>query len=251
MSERPGYFAVIPAPVRYSKISSSAKLLYGEISALAEQQGYCYASNGYFAKIYECHNQTISTWIGELVAEKFIRIDAEKGGVQRKIYLLAKGLIPLSRKTQPPMSQNAQHSNKDLNNKDIKYPIVPLDVGYLRSETSGENIPEETPPTPSRKRRPSAKPLMPLEDVCLNDLRAWGNKQIKKFRASQGEEGIDPADFLLIDVAHVLGQCQDKNTGKDCTIATAYTWVRNAIKWKKEETAAVPASVTQPERYSV
>ena len=50
---RPGYYAVIPADVRYDdRIPPNAKLLYGEISALIGAEGYCYASNGYFMKIY-------------------------------------------------------------------------------------------------------------------------------------------------------------------------------------------------------
>lgn len=50
---RPGYYAVIPADVRYDdQIPANAKLLYGEISALIGADGFCYASNSYFMKIY-------------------------------------------------------------------------------------------------------------------------------------------------------------------------------------------------------
>ena len=41
----PGYWAVIPAEVRYDDaLPANAKLLYGEISSLCDQKGYCYAS---------------------------------------------------------------------------------------------------------------------------------------------------------------------------------------------------------------
>ena len=42
MENRPGFWAVLPAEVRYDKdLPASAKLLYAEISSLSDQLGYC------------------------------------------------------------------------------------------------------------------------------------------------------------------------------------------------------------------
>lgn len=93
MSEvKPGYYAVIPAEVRYdSTIPANAKLLYGEISALTGAEGFCYATNQYFAELYGVAEETISRWLAKLEkAGHLVReLVKDKDGqiIQRKIYL--------------------------------------------------------------------------------------------------------------------------------------------------------------------
>ncbi len=70
------YYAIIPAKVRYDKsISPNAKLLYGEITALSNAEGYCWAGNLYFAKLYGVSKGTISRWIGSLVKANNISVE--------------------------------------------------------------------------------------------------------------------------------------------------------------------------------
>lgn len=89
---RPAYYAVIPADVRYDdQIPANAKLLYGEISALIGAEGFCYATNSYFTKIYGFSDPTISRLITELVKNGYIKreLERDKSGqvVRRKLYL--------------------------------------------------------------------------------------------------------------------------------------------------------------------
>lgn len=72
-SEDAGYYAVIPASVRYDeKLIPNAKLLYGEITALCKKQGYCWATNDYFATLYKTSDKTIGRWIKSLVDRKYV-----------------------------------------------------------------------------------------------------------------------------------------------------------------------------------
>ena len=89
--EKKNYYAIIPANVRYDKsITPNAKLLYGEITALCNEKRYCWASNNYFADLYEVTPQAISKWINQLAKKGYITLDYERAGKeikQRNIYI--------------------------------------------------------------------------------------------------------------------------------------------------------------------
>lgn len=73
MEVKKSYYAVIPADVRYDKeICPNAKLLYGEITALCNQEGFCWANNQYFMALYEVGKNTIIRWINELVDKGYL-----------------------------------------------------------------------------------------------------------------------------------------------------------------------------------
>jgi biotin operon repressor len=82
---KPNYFSILPANVRYADIPDRAKLLFSEITALSNKEGYCWASNQYFADLYKCSMQAISKQINILKAAGFIRvfIDPTAGNARR------------------------------------------------------------------------------------------------------------------------------------------------------------------------
>tara|TARA_R110000751_G_scaffold61493_1_gene127778 strand:+ start:23 stop:448 length:426 start_codon:yes stop_codon:yes gene_type:complete len=71
--EKPNYYAVIPAEVRYNKkITPNAKLLYAEITALCNMNGKCTASTQYFCKLYEVSRASIQNWLKSLEDNNYI-----------------------------------------------------------------------------------------------------------------------------------------------------------------------------------
>ena len=70
--KKPSYYAVLSAEVRYADITPNAKLLYAEITAFCDMNGECFASNRYFANLYNKSKVTISKWIKELSENGFI-----------------------------------------------------------------------------------------------------------------------------------------------------------------------------------
>ncbi len=76
--EKPSYFAILTADVRYDKtLKPLARLLYAEITALCNKEGYCWAGNQYFADLYEVDKNTVSGWIGQLKTRGYITVQLE------------------------------------------------------------------------------------------------------------------------------------------------------------------------------
>ena len=87
---KPNFYAIIPAHVRYCKeLEMGARLLYGEITALASIEGYSWATNRYFAELYDVDESTIKRWLNSLKDHGFIKTEVEnnKFKTTRKIWL--------------------------------------------------------------------------------------------------------------------------------------------------------------------
>ena len=75
MSTKPSYYAIIPAEVRYNnQLSANEKLMYGEITALTQSTGECWATNAYFGEIYNKDVRTIRRWVSHLSSLGYINI---------------------------------------------------------------------------------------------------------------------------------------------------------------------------------
>lgn len=81
------YYSILPAVVRYDKdLTDKAKLLYSEITCLCNKEGYCFATNNYFANLYNCTPRAIQFTISKLQEKGYVKIIVEDN-YKRKIYL--------------------------------------------------------------------------------------------------------------------------------------------------------------------
>ena len=71
--------------VKSNSINSTDKLVYGVIKALANNKGYCYASNDYISQKVNLSKRTITKSISNLRKANYIRV--ETINYQRNIYL--------------------------------------------------------------------------------------------------------------------------------------------------------------------
>lgn len=91
--QQKAYYAIIPANVRYDKdLAPNAKLLYGEITALCNEKGYCWASNQYFADLYHSSISAVQKWVSALVKKGYINLElvykeGTKQVLHRKLYI--------------------------------------------------------------------------------------------------------------------------------------------------------------------
>ena len=128
--KRPNYYAVIPATVRYAaELKANEKLLYAEITALSNKDGYCWASNNYFAELFDVTSQTVSGWISNLVDQGYIYRKLIKEGKQikdRRLTPIKENLnTPIKEKLNTPIKENLKGNttrviNNTSNNKDHK-----------------------------------------------------------------------------------------------------------------------------------
>lgn len=217
-----GYYAILPANIRYDKsITPNAKLLYAEITALTNDKGYCWATNGYFAELYSVSKQSISAWLSNLKEKGYISIDykreAETSKIEKRlIYLttpnqenlntpsrkleppIKKTLIPPSRKLDAPHQENLKENNtinNTFNNKinssteaeqHPKIELVKEIIKYLNEKTN-KNYTYKSNITKRliNARTEEGFTLEDFKTVIDNKAKDWDNPKMEKYLRPQ------------------------------------------------------------------
>lgn len=123
--EKPNYYGILPANVRYDKrLKPMEKILYSEITALANTQGFCFASNSYFGKLYEVHKNTVGIWINNLVECGYLKVkmiykENSKEVLERRLYIVDLKEVPLSTPVQEEKILEEEREERASINKNI------------------------------------------------------------------------------------------------------------------------------------
>lgn len=161
--QKPSYYSIMPASVRYdSRLKPNEKLLFGEITALTNYSGKCFAKNRYFAELYNVKNNTVSGWVQSLKRLGYISIE----------YTYKENTLEIDKRL---ITVNFQAQNPET------LPVQELENKEENSEEETEETPhrENTPPpskkegTPSHKNRES-------NTTRVNNTRSKKNKKNKK-----------------------------------------------------------------------
>ena len=199
---KPGYWAILPATVRYDrKLPAAAKLLYAEISSLAETTGFCFAGNDYFMQLYSISERTLQRHLKALEAGGHITIvDGDGGSGRRKIYAGANPLrenpdkndgvavgTPSKMSPNPDKNVAATLYNKNIN----KNPPSP---------PGGERDPEP------KKKRSRSEPKDQPEWKPKRFLGFWNYYPVHKSKqaAIKAWDELKPSDELIADIGKAL-----------------------------------------------
>lgn len=115
----PNYYSIIPANVRYdNRLTPNAKLLYAEITALCNMNGNCFATNDYFATLYDVSKVSISKWISQLVEYGYIKseITYKEGSKEIDKRYLTILNYPIKENFNTPHKENLMDNNTSMNN---------------------------------------------------------------------------------------------------------------------------------------
>lgn len=94
------------------------------ISSLTAKTGECFASNKYFAELFNVDEVTVSRWIKKLINNHYIVADYEKRGaevIKRKLRL-TKMLTDDLQKCYPTVNKNVKDKNISIKNNNNKKP---------------------------------------------------------------------------------------------------------------------------------
>ncbi len=125
----PAFDAVIPAPVRHSQdLCANAKLVYGEIRSLADNYGYCWASNRFFAELYKLTERSVARIIKQLAELNFVNIKIlrdKQGHVSGRRIYIGCGFPEQENDTLSHMTKKSDHMTKmsGLTDKNVSQDI--------------------------------------------------------------------------------------------------------------------------------
>lgn len=222
MRDQPNYYSVIPAYIRYDyELKPMEIIMYGEITALANKYGFAYASNSYFAELYNVHKKTVSNWINHL---------KEKGYIWTVVT-----------------------RNEDMSIKDRK-----IYINYTYPQKDGEGCPQKDGDPIHKKmevnntRFNNTRINRDRDDVTNSFKYISNNLEIiqSPLKAQQLEETINDFKDNKLDIVTVATDyCKENNKGINYLIKVLENWNKDGVDTKEKAIAKVTPKQPKEDDY--
>lgn len=194
VEERPNYYAIIPAQVRYDdRLKPNEKLLYGEITALSNKSGECYAGNNYFANLYEVTKETISRWIKHLkdlgyIDSKIIYKEDTKE-IQKRVIII--NGVPIDKKINTYIPNNQEGIDKKIKENNTSINIyTPSPIANTIFEEIESNF---------------GRTLSPYE---IEEIKNWEDTELTRYAI---KKAVLNNKFSIQYISKILYQWKKKN----------------------------------------
>ena len=228
-------YSVIPARVRDDHtLRPNAKLLYGELSALAQAEGYCWAWNARLAETLGISKRTVEDLLRQLRDRGHIRMEVERDPdsqevLRRKIWICG----PPGISVPPP---------RDFTGRvPVKMEGPPRENGgENNTSNSTEEYPPYSPPkgkAPARKRKRSNEPKEAPDWKPERFAAFWAAYPCGKSKqaAIRAWDKLRPDDALIHEMALGLKRAmKSEEWQRGIGIPYASTWLNNR-RWEDED----------------
>jgi uncharacterized phage protein (TIGR02220 family) len=214
VNEKPNYYAIIPAEVRYDNtLRPNEKLLYGEITALSHKTGDCWASNKYFSELYNVKSNAIAVWIRHLKEKGYINIEHKYKGkeIQQRIIKIGgiqKDTTYYSKEYEGGIQKDTDN-NTSINNTSINNIYIVEQVIKHLNEITNSNYKSTT-------RTTRDKIIARLnEGFTLDDFIVVIDKKYWDWKDTKFEQYMRPETLFGTKFESYLNQPVKKKTTKD------------------------------------
>lgn len=206
--DKPSFYSILTADVRYDprlKRNADCKVLYSEITALANKQGYCHATNTYFSNLYDRPVPTISKWINLLKKLGYLRVVMVKDGKQ----ITERRLYPIS----TPINANVKGYSREHEEGYSRSREGGINADVKENNTSINNTSKNNTHSASTSDAPS---VSQLEDDFDRIWARYPNKKGKKaafnhYKAWRKKSAKHTDDYLNQKLDQYLLYCQQNS----------------------------------------
>ena len=209
--ENPNYYGILPANVRYDKnLKPMEKILYTELTALSNKNGYCNAKNIYFGKLYDVHKNTVGSWINNLEKNGYIKIELIYAGdtkqvIERRIYISSP---PINKKIDTPQRKDCDPVNEKIDT-------------HINEKMEDNNTREEyyKKNSSSKKEKEEYRRHSQNENIQTSEVeQAWRDCKLAEYKYAPVENiNIAVRTFGLVEVIKAIQRISESSLMKTKT----------------------------------